>query len=283
MNDKPLSDLLHLEQLDDNLFRGENYPAPWGHVFGVQVLAQSLNAARRTTATDRVLHSMHAYFILPGALDRPIIYQVERIRDGQSFNTRRVVAIQQGRPIFNMSASFQTSEQGFTHQIPMPKVTAPEHLITDVEWVEQHDAKIPERYKQFLKRRYMTFKPVEHIDFVHTEKLPPYRHIWLKSETPLADPPAWHKEVLAFASDYNLVTTALLPHRGDYRFEDLQLASLDHAMWFHRDFRADQWLLYSLESPRAANNRGLSKGHFFTQDGELVATVMQEGLIRKRK
>ena len=282
MMENPLLSLMDLERLDDNIFRGHNYPAPWGHVFGGQVLAQALNAAERTSPSDRVLHSMHGYFILPGDLELPIIYQVERIRDGKSFNTRRVVGIQKGRPIFNMSASFQHHEKGLVHQIPMPKVTAHRHLATDLEWMEENGAKIPEGYQQFLKRRYITFKPVEHIDFRHGDKLPPYRHIWIKSEAPVGDELSFHQQALAFASDYNLMTTTLLPHRGDFEYEQMQLASLDHAMWFHKEFSVDEWLLFAIESPSASNGRGLSKGHFFTEDGELVATVMQEGLIRQK-
>jgi acyl-CoA thioesterase-2 len=225
---------------------------------------------------------MHAYFILTGDLSLPIIYQVERIRDGRSFNTRRVVAFQKGRPIFNMSASFQIEEEGFEHQVPMPTVKRQDSLITDVEWAEQHSGQIPEAYMKFMKRRYIDFKPVEQVDPRGTQKMPPYRHIWLKTEMPLGDDAALHKEALAFASDYNLVTTTLLPHRGDYQYQDMKIASLDHAMWFHRKLRADEWLLFAIESPSTSNSRGLGKGHFFNEQGELVATVIQEGLIRKK-
>ena len=283
MNPNPLYDLIELEELDTNLFRGQNYPASWGRVFGGQVLAQSLNAANRSVPEDRHLHSMHGYFILGGDLAAPIIYQVECIRDGKSFNTRRVVAFQHGKAIFNMSASFQVKEEGFSHQYPMPQVTSYKDLISDEEWAERNADKLPEFYKNLIVKRHIEIRQVERVDILGTTPLPPIRHIWMKSEEPLPDHPAFHKQVLAFASDYNLMSTSALPHRGQFKPGQIMMTSLDHAMWFHRAFRADQWLLFEVESTVTNGSRGFNRGSFFNEQGELVASVTQEGLIRLRK
>lgn len=282
MSSTPLFDLIQLEKLDDNLFRGQNYKPPWGRVFGGQVLSQAMNAARRTVPEDRVMHSMHGYFILSGDIEQPIIYQVDPIRDGKSFNTRRVVAYQKGRAIFNMSASFQIEEEGFSHQIPMPNVVPPENLKSDEQWAEEHKDELPSYYQKFVSGRNVEFRPVERFDPLHTEKAPPVRNIWLRVEEELPGKMCIHHEALAYASDYNLMSTSLLPHRGDFQFEKIQMASLDHAMWFHRSFRADEWLLFSLDSPSSSNSRGFNRGNFFNREGQLVASVAQEGLIRNR-
>ncbi len=276
-----LLDLLELEYLDDNLYRGQNYKAPWGRVFGGQVLAQSLNAARRTTPEGRSLHSMHGYFILGGDLNHPIIYQVDCIRDGRSFTTRRVVAYQKGRAIFNMSASFQIEEEGLSHQISMPDIPGPEELISDEEWYRKNKDILP-GFSRVIENRPIEFRPVKHVNPMDTNPEEPIRHIWLKAKSKLPDAQSIHREVMAYAADYNLMTTSLLPHRGNFRWEQMQLASLDHAMWYYQDFRMDEWLLYSLDSPVSGHSRGLGRGNFFTQDGRLVAAVAQEGLIRKR-
>ena len=283
MNPHPLYDLIELEELDTNLFRGQNYPAAWGRVFGGQVLAQSLNAANRSVSEDRQLHSMHGYFILGGDLAAPVIYQVEAIRDGKSFNTRRVVAFQHGKAIFNMSASFQVREEGFSHQHKMPEVTSYKDLISDEEWARQNYDKIPEFYKRFLVKRHIEFRPVERVDIFNPTPLEPVMHIWMKSEEPLPDNPAFHKQVLAFASDYNLMTTSVLPHRGKFRPDQIMMTSLDHAMWFHQDFRADEWLLFEVESTITGSSRGFNRGSFFNEQGDLVASVTQEGLMRMRR
>lgn len=283
MSKNPLYDLIELEELDTNLFRGHNYLASWGRVFGGQVLAQSLNAADRSVPDDRQLHSMHGYFILGGDLDAPIIYQVECIRDGKSFNTRRVVAFQHGKAIFNMSASFQVKEEGFSHQYPMPNVTSYKDLISDEEWMQQNADKLPDAYKKYLMKRHIEFRPVERIDVFSMKPQPPIMHIWMKSEEPLPDHPSFHKQVLAFASDYNLMTASALPHRGKFKPGQLIMTSLDHGMWFHQDFRADEWLLFEVESTVAHGSRGFSRGSFFNENGDLVASVTQEGLIRMRR
>ena len=277
-----LVDLLTLEQLDDTLFRGQNYQTPWGRVFGGQVLAQSIHAARRTVQADRFIHSMHGYFILGGDPARPIIYDVDLIRDGRSLTTRRVVAIQKGRAIFNMSASFQIKEKGFEHQILMPHIPKPKDVIPDKQWIEQYKKEKPSLYKQYHVERPIEFRSVEKFDPIHPKKESPYRHIWLKAAESLPDDPNIHKEVLAYFSDYNLVGTAMLPHRNRFKRKQMQVVSLDHAMYFHHDFRVDDWLLYALDSPSASNARGFSRGSFFNEEGVLVASTIQEGLIRKR-
>ena len=277
-----LLNLITLEQLDDNLFRGQNYQAPWGRVFGGQVLAQSIHAARRTVPGDRLIHSMHGYFILGGDIHQPIIYRVDRIRNGRSFTTRRVVAIQKGRAIFNMSASFQIEEGGFSHQIPMPDVPSPEAVTSDQEWAAQFKDKLPDLYRRYQIERPIEFRPIEKPDPFNPQKAKPFRHIWIKARQPLPEIRQIHQEVLAYASDYNLMTTALLPHRDLFKREKMQMASLDHAMWFHHDFKADEWLLYAIDSPSASNSRGFNRGNFFNQEGKLVASVVQEGLIRHR-
>jgi acyl-CoA thioesterase-2 len=226
---------------------------------------------------------MHGYFLLAGDIDYPIIYDVERIRDGGSFTTRRVVAIQKGRPIFTMAASYQSKQEGFDHQISMPNVPSPDVLVSDQEFIAQYKDKIPEVYKQFSHPRPIEFRPVEKYDPLSPQKTRPFRHVWIKVKGKLPDNVRLHQEILAYASDYNLLGTATLPHRDLFGPNDLFLASLDHAMWFHRDFRIDEWLLYALDSPSASNARGFNRGNIFTQDGILVASVVQEGLIRHNK
>ncbi|MEM6319710.1 MAG: acyl-CoA thioesterase II [Bacteroidota bacterium] len=280
---KELVDLLSLEQIDENIYRGQNYQAPWGRVFGGQVMAQAAHAARRTVPEDRYLHSLHGYFILSGDISVPIIFQVDRIRDGRSFTTRRVVAIQKGRAIFNLSASFQIREEGLEHQIAMPNVPSPDALITDKEWAAQYQKELPDLYKRYSRDRPIEFRPVERFDPVNRRNQQPFRHIWLRAKGGITDEPSLHQEILAYASDYNLMGTSLLPHRTTFDQKFMQMASLDHAMWFYQDFKVNDWLLYALDSPVASNSRGLNRGNFFNQAGKLVASVVQEGLIRNRK
>lgn len=277
-----LIDLLTLEKIDENLYRGNNYKAPWGRVFGGQVMAQAAHAARRTVPEDRYLHSLHGYFILGGDINVPIIFQVDRIRDGRSFTTRRVVALQKGRAIFNLSASFQIEESGFEHQIAMPNVPSPDTLITDKEWSKKYKKELPDLYKRYQVDRPIVFKPVEKFDPINVRNKRPFRNIWLKASGKMPDDKHLHREALAYASDYSLMGTAMLPHRSKHDRKHMQLASLDHAMWFHHNFRMDEWLLYALDSPSASNSRGFNRGNFFTEDGQLVASVTQEGLMRYR-
>lgn len=282
-NVEDLKKLLDLEKIEENIFRGQNYETPWGRIFGGQVLAQSLHAAMETVPKERVLHSMHAYFILGGDISVPVVYEVDRIRDGGSFMTRRVVAIQKGRPIFNMAASFQKAQPGFDHQIPMLDATPPEALKTDYELAEAIKESHPGMYAFFKRARPIEFRPVDGLDYLMTDKKEPKRSIWIKSTGKLGDDLREHQEVLMYASDYNLLTTALLPHRDTVKFEEVFLASLDHAMYFHRPFRVDDWLLYSVDSPSASNSRGFTRGSFFNKKGELVASVIQEGLMRQMR
>ncbi|MEM9920560.1 MAG: acyl-CoA thioesterase II [Bacteroidota bacterium] len=278
-----LSELLRLERIEENIFRGNSYKTSWRRVFGGQVLAQALHAANQTVPDDRFAHSMHAYFILPGDVNHPIVYDVDRIRDGGSFTTRRVVAIQKGRPIFNMSASFQLSQDGLDHQISIPDVPAPEDLPTDKELAEVYKDIYPEFYKQIQRPRPIDFRPVEPINIASTQSHAPFRHVWIKARGPMPDDIRLHQEVLLYASDYNLLTTAMLPHMAKISFHEIQIASIDHGIWFHRDFRADEWLLYALDSPSASNARGFTRGSIFNREGILVASVVQEGLLRRRR
>ena len=272
---------ISLEQIEENIFRGASKEIGSKRVFGGQVLAQALRAATQTVPEERMAHSLHAYFILPGDTSAPIIYNVDRTRDGKSFTTRRVRAVQHGQDIFVMAASFQKRQKGLEHQIPMPNVPDPDALITDQELAAKFGDSVPEAVIRMLRERPIEFKPVEIPDLLTRVKNMPFQHVWLRAKGAIDEDQGMHQQVLAYASDYNLLTTAMRPH--EVSIQDVQLASLDHAMWFHRDFRADDWLLYALESPSASNSRGFTRGNVFTRDGKLVASVVQEGLIRMKK
>jgi acyl-CoA thioesterase-2 len=250
-------------------------------VFGGQVLAQALHAATRTVPEDRLVHSLHSYFILPGDVSKPIIYIVARTRDGGSFTTRRVRAVQNGRDIFVLACSFQLNQEGLDHQMNMPEVPGPEDLPTDVEMVKAFADLIPEKFRRFTEDKPLVFKPVEIPDFLSPVENKPFQHVWLKAKGELPDDQAIQRTVLAYASDYNLLYTALRPHA--VVLGEMQLASLDHAMWFHRDFHLNDWLLYALDSPSASNARGFTRGKVFDRQGRLVASVAQEGMIRKKR
>jgi len=281
---KELLSLLELEAIEEHLFRGQSHSIGSKRVFGGQVLAQALNAAMRTTPGDRLVHSLHAYFILPGDTEHPIIFEVDRIRDGGSFTTRRVKAIQKGQAIFLMSASFQLQQEGFDHHINMPNVSPPDRLVSWEELRDKYGDMLPENIRRFLDiERPIEFRPVEMINPALPGKSRPYRHVWMKAKGDMPENKTDHQCVLAYTSDYNLLTTALLPHGNEASFQNVQLASLDHAMWFHRDFRMDEWLLYAIDSPSASNARGFTRGNIFTADGKLVASVVQEGLMRPKK
>lgn len=276
-----LLDHLTLERLEENLFRGQSRDIGSPNVYGGQVLAQALFAASQTVE-ERDVHSLHAYFLRSGDKQLPVVYEVDRIRDGKSYTTRRIVAIQRGKPIFNMSASFKTREEGIEHQCEMPEVPGPENLPNLTELGRQALAEIPDKLIRFLKwQRPIEFRPVQPTDLLHPEPSPPFRDIWIRAEGVLPNDPALHKILLAYASDYSLLATALLPHGLAFSMSSIRAASLDHAMWFHRSFRMDEWLLYSMESPNTSHGRGFSRGNFFTREGKLVASVAQEGMIRK--
>lgn len=275
--------LLDLEPLEVNLFRGQSEDIGSPAVFGGQVLGQALVAAQRTVPADRLCHSLHAYFILPGDKTRPIVYDVERIRDGGSFTTRRIVAVQHGRRIFNMSASFQLDEDGPDHQRDAPDVPGPDGLRTDQEIRAELYAKLPpERRPRLTRGQAFDLRPVEVLNPLEPVKTPAQRHLWLRAAVDLPDDPTLHRALLAYVSDFGLLPTALLPHGISYFTKGVRLASLDHALWFHRPFRMDDWLLYGTESPSASGARGFTRGHFFDRDGRLVASVCQEGLTRAR-
>jgi acyl-CoA thioesterase-2 len=277
-----LVEQLGLERLEDSLFRGQSRDLGWGRVFGGQVLGQALSAAVQTVPDDRRVHSLHSYFLRPGDVSRPIIYEVDRIRDGRSFTTRRVVAIQKGEAIFNMSTSFQKHEEGFDHQDGLPSVPEPESLETE----QAAMAKIADKLPAFLRERALgvgpfEMRPVEpDPDPFAPVKGPSTKMVWLRATGELPDDPGLHRYLLAYASDAGFVTTALKPHGVNTLTPGLQVASLDHAMWFHRPLRIDDWLLYAMDSPSAHGGRGLARGSIFNRKGELVVSTAQEGLLR---
>jgi acyl-CoA thioesterase-2 len=275
--------LLTLERIEDRIFRGESRDLGGARVFGGQVLGQALTAASYTV-TGRQVHSLHAYFLVAGDVNAPIVYEVDTARDGKSFSNRRVVAIQHGQPIFNMTASFQVPEQGLEHAATMPNVPAPEGLADVREVPPDVLAHVPEKMRRFLTHeRPFDVRAVEPIQVVAPPRSPPVRHIWIKTVDTLPDDADLHRNVLAYVSDYQLVSTATLPHGIHFAEGNVQLASLDHAMWFHRPFRADEWLLYAQDSPSAQDGRGLTRGLIFKPDGTLVASVAQEGSVRQRR
>jgi len=273
-----LISVLDLEELDLNIFRGRSPEESRIRVFGGQVAGQALVAAGRTVTAERVVHSLHAYFLRAGDPRTPIIYEVDRIRDGKSFTTRRVVAIQRGRAIFHLSASFQVVEDGPTHQLAMPEAPDPESLATWAErMTERVEVMSPEMREWFLRPR-----PIElrYVDPPKDHRNDPCQLIWIRAAGKLPDSPLLHQCVVAYASDMTLLDTATLPHGIHWNDPRYQMASLDHAMWFHRGFRADEWLLYAQEAPSASGARGLCTGHLYTRDGALAVTVVQEGLVR---
>jgi acyl-CoA thioesterase II len=273
--------LLELEPLEINLFRGESRDIGSPQVFGGQVLGQALVAAYRTVA-GRACHSLHAYFLRRGDFNAPIVYQVDRSRDGQSFTNRRVVAIQHGEQIFHMSCSFQVAETGMDHSARMPDVPPPEQLCDYQSYQEELLAALPEKVRRFFEhRRPFEFRPVRMPNYLNPERLPPAKQVWFRTVDRIAsDEDRLHRCLLAYVSDYNLLDTVTLPHATS--FLHLQMASIDHAMWFHRPFRADEWLLYAVDSPSAFGARGFARGSIYTRDGRLVASTAQEGLIRQR-
>lgn len=283
---KPMQDLierLDLEKLEENLFRGSSPQNGWQRVFGGLVIAQALMAAQRCVDPDRIVHSLHAYFMRPGDPSIPIVYQVERIRDGSSFTTRRVVAIQHGKAIFSMSASFQIEEPGFDHQVKIPNVAVPEQLMGEDEFRAAFLAQAPDTVKKYWGReRPIEIRPTSLTHYLSREKLEPEAHIWVRASGIVPDDRHYQAAILAYLSDMTLLDTSLYAHGTSIFDPELQVASLDHAMWFHRPCRLEDWLLYTQDSPSAAGARGMTRGSIFTRDGRLVASVAQEGLIRKR-
>ena len=272
--------LLKLERVEDNFFRGESRDIGSRRVFGGQVLGQALSAPSYTVENFTV-HSLHAYFLRAGDIGAPILYEVDRARDGRSFSNRRVVAVQHGRPIFNMAASFQKPETGIEHQPRVPDVPPPEELaeLRDVPAASMQN--VPQKMRRYLKReRPIEMRPVESVDLLTRAPREPHRHLWIRTVDELPDDADLHRNLLAYISDYQLVGTTILPHGIRWEQDNVQMASLDHAMWFHRPFRADRWLLYCMASPNASGARGLATGRFYDKSGKLVASTAQEGLIR---
>ncbi|HET8730276.1 MAG TPA: acyl-CoA thioesterase II [Moraxellaceae bacterium] len=276
-------DLLNLETIEKGIYRGTSRNFFGKNVFGGQVLGQALMAAGRTVE-GRLPHSLHGYFLRAGDVNAPIVYQVENIRDGKSFCTRNVKGIQHGENIFLMSASFALPEEGLEHQVPMPSVEGPEGVPSEYELRLKVAPLIPERIRDvFIRERPVELRPIDPVNPFAPVKKEPHRFHWMKAQSRLPDDPLLHMCILAFASDYALMSTAMLPHGVSYMQNNMQAASLDHAMWFHRDFRIDEWLLYDMDAPNASASRGMNFGRIFTQDGKLVATVAQEGLMRLRE
>ena len=280
--DPSLDDLLalfRLERLEDNLYRGPSRAISGRRVFGGQVLGQAL-AAAIGTVEGRAVHSLHAYFLRAGDPEVPIVYDVDRSRDGRSFSNRRVVAIQHGRPILNLAASFQVEEGGLDHQRAMPDVPAPESLEpmhVDSARCEQ----LPEKLRRLIEhQRPFEFRPVDAVDLLHAPKRPPQQSIWFRTTAAVPLDPGLDRCLLAYVSDYNLLPTATFPHGVSFLDGNLQMASLDHAMWFHRPARFDRWMLYVLDSPSASGARGFVRGEIFSREGDLLASTAQEGVIR---
>ncbi len=277
---KDLLAQLDLEQIEVNLFRGyTTLPGP-PRVFGGQVIGQALIAASRTVE-GRPCHSLHGYFLRPGDPSIPIVFEVDRIRDGKSFTTRRVVAVQKGEAIFNLSVSFQVAEEGLSHQVSMPEVPGPDDCADETESFRTHEDELPEGILNFMRReRPIEMRRVEDHSFINPKKRPPYQHCWLRAKSEVPDDDSLHQCILAYASDMGMLSTCTLPH-GKSFLSGLMTASLDHAIWFHRPFRVDEWILFAQDSPASGGSRGFNRGLMFTQDGTLIASVAQEGLIRE--
>ena len=275
--------ILDLERIESDIFRGHSPQVGWQRVFGGLVISQALVAAARTVE-GKIPHSLHAYFILPGDPSVPIVYEVDRIRDGRSFATRRVVAFQHGNAIFSLSASFQVEEKGLEHSFEMPAAPDPDSLPSVSALIAQFGHLMPESVRSYFSReRPIELRPVDLTRYMSGgTNLPPTQKIWVRAAAPLPDDPAIHRAVLAYLSDMTLLDTALIPHGKSVFSKSIVAASLDHALWFHRPFRADEWLLYVQDSPNSGGGRGLTRGLLYARNGALVASVAQEGLMRVR-
>lgn len=279
-----LVDLLSLERLDRDLFRGRSQDLGWGAIFGGQVLGQALSAAAQTVPDERPVHSLHGYFVRAGDVRRPILYQVDRLRDGKSFTTRRVVAVQEGEAIFSLEASFHLHEEGYDHQDAMPEAPEPDTLRSEREMAIAIADKLPEPLRAMATaERPIEIRPVQPRDPLRPRVAEPRRQMWYRAIDRLPDDLALHRYLLAYASDFSFLGTAMDPHGVSWLVPGMQVVSLDHVMWFHRPFRFDDWLLYAVDSPSASGARGLVRGQFFDRQGRLVASCAQEGLLRRRK
>ena len=281
---KELIRLLRLEEIKENQFRGQSQDLGFGNVFGGQVMAQALSAATRTVDPAFGAHSLHGYFMRAGKANGPIDYAVERVQDGKSFVNRRVTALQKGQVFFSLSCSFQRPEQGFDHQDPMPRVPGPQGIIPESALVDKLIPHLPAGIREkVLAPRPIEIRVVDPMDPFNPQAMPPKRFIWFRAPSPLPKDEVLHKYLLTYASDFHLVSTALYPHGRTFWSQDTQVASLDHAVWFHREFSMDQWHLYAMESPNASGARGMNMGAVYSQDGVRVASVVQEGLTRPMK
>jgi acyl-CoA thioesterase-2 len=275
--------LLKLETIETKIYQGQSQDLGFRALFGGQVMGQALSAAQETVSTDRFVHSLHSYFLRAGDPTKPVVYEVEDIRNGASFSTRRIQAIQNGKAIFYMTASFQSSENGFNHQDEMPIVPAPENLPSYNDFILKHQDMLPKNTREiFLAEKPIEIRPVKQYDWFKPERTDSNYQIWLKANGALPNDLRIHSCMLAYASDFHFLPTSLLPHGVSYLMPDFQIATVDHSMWFHRPFRFDDWLLYCMDSPSASNGRGLVRGQIFNRQGELVASTMQEGVIRQR-
>lgn len=275
--------LLDVEEVSTDWFRGARSRGGVGRVFGGQVIAQALQAAQRSVADARIAHSLHANFMRPGSEDHPIDYRVTRDFDGRSFATRRVMAVQQDRPILHLTASFQIAEDGLHHQNAMPDVPPPDALPDDAEMRALDVAHVPERFRASMTRpRPIEWRPVTPRRWANPAPADPVQHSWFRVVAPIGDAPALHRAAIAYASDMALLATAMMPHGVNWTTPGMQTASLDHALWLHEPARADEWMLYAMDSAWAGHSRGLARGRIFSADGRLIASVMQEGLMRRR-
>lgn len=280
---KNLLDLLDLEKIEEGIYRGQSEDLGLRQVFGGQVVGQALYAAKQTVPLERNIHSFHSYFLRPGDSSQPIIYDVENLRDGNSFSARRVKAVQHGKPIFYMTASFQTAEEGFEHQNVMPEVPAPESLKSESEIANSMAHLIPESVREkFTCEKPLEMRPVTFHNPLMGTVEEPIRNVWFKANGEMPDDPRIHQYLLGYASDFNFLPTALQPHGKGFLEPSMQVATIDHSMWFHRPFRLDDWLLYAVESTSASGARGFVRGQFYNRAGELIASTVQEGVIRQR-
>ncbi|MBN6031537.1 Acyl-CoA thioesterase 2 [Pantoea ananatis] len=278
-----LLNLIHLEKIEEGLFRGQSEDLGLRQVFGGQVVGQALFAAKQTVPEDRVIHSFHSYFLRPGDSQKPIIYDVESLRDGKSFSARRVSAIQNGQPIFYMTASFQSPESGFEHQKPMPQVKGPDNLPNEQQMAQKMAHMLPEKLREkFIAERPLEIRPVQIHNPLRGHVDKPQRQVWIRANGTLPDDLRTHQYLLGYASDLNFLPVALQPHGKGFLEPDMQVATIDHSMWFHRKLNFNDWLLYSVESTSASGARGFVRGEFYNLQGELVASTVQEGVMRQR-
>ncbi len=278
-----LLDLLKLETIEKKIYRGQSQDLGFRALFGGQVMGQALSAAQETVSDDRFVHSLHSYFLRAGDATKPVVYEVESIRDGASFSTKRVQAIQNGNVIFYMTASFQQPEEGFNHQDTMPDVPNPDAISSYSDFISENQHALPKSMREkFLAEKPIEIRPIQQYDWFKPEKRNSRSQSWFKTNGNLPDDLRIHTCMLAYASDFHFLPTALLPHGVSHFSPNFQIATVDHAMWFHRPFRFDDWLLYCMDSPSASNGRGFVRGQIYNRQGELVASTMQEGVIRQR-